>query len=853
MVFYNGGTITMKTKRRLSAILLAIFLITSAVVGTISASSYYSGQWVGFGSVKSSSSRAVASNLTYANTIVSGSSGGNQQLKTLTFNPKTSNYMPLVYSQFSGYGATTINSAKAAEARGYDVKGAVNASFFSFTGSSCNTYGGVNISDGRILQGNNDHGGNWELTFNSDGSSALVWSKVAYSIVAKGGAWNAPLTFINICPETTYGGIYYYDDLCGTSTDTKAAGVEIVFEKQNGTQLTVGGTLVGKVVAVRSNVSSGGSIGSNRFVLYASNGSAYASYLRGFAVGDKVEITATETVAGAKTVMENCNSAFVTYGYHIVNNGQNVTSSNGLGESFNRARAQRSAIGVKADGTLIIVATNGRTTSYSGLTVYELADFLISQGCVTGINLDGGGSTQLTVENASGGLETAIASSRRVANSILVVARPSISSSLKNNLNAAVKQANELIASFELSGNTAALQSALSYASTVSQSSKSMPGDYTKAAMRVREALSGVTKVGYKTGVYRLNSAFSLLNSSSASAAVVSSLPSGKSLTVTQVSGNFGYTKYLDSFGWIDLTKATRIANASNAKAEISVPELGFANQDIVISWTEGNGASSYSYRVIELVGEPDPGNSNESEGSVLLAEGKITPDLSVTVPAALRTSGRYLKVAVCVDYPGGGSAWSTAYVETSALPFTDVLPTHWGYSAVKHCYDKGYFSGTTPSTFEPNSSMSRSMMAVVIYRMAGKPETDASVSVPFTDISLASWYYPGVAWCYSEGVVLGTTGTTFSPNDNITREQAACFLYRLAGALGHSTEIRDLSALNAFEDADTVGGYAKTAMIWAVENGIMRGNGGRLNPKDTATRVQIASLIANFDAAFAN
>ena len=89
--------------------------------------------------------------------------------------------------------------------------------------------------------------------------------------------------------------------------------------------------------------------------------SSYASSLRGLAVGDTVKITATETVSGAKTVMENCSSAFVTYGYHIVSNGQNVTSTNGLGESFNTARAQRSAIGVKADGTIVLVASSGRT------------------------------------------------------------------------------------------------------------------------------------------------------------------------------------------------------------------------------------------------------------------------------------------------------------------------------------------------------------------------------------------------------------------------------------------------------------------------------------------------------------
>ena len=430
----------MKALRKFFPLLLATLLAAAVIAGALQAAAFYSGQWVGFGTVTGASARTVASGVTYDNLYVSGSSGGSQRLQTLTFNPKTGNYVPMVYTKYSGYGDTTYNSAVKAESLGYDVKGAVNASFFSFTGASCNTYGGVNISDGKVMQGSNSHGQTWMLAFNSDGSANLVWSKVAFAMTAKNGAWSAPVENVNICPETTYTGIYYYDEFCGSNTDTKAAGVEIVFEKQNGTQLTVGGTLEGKVVAVRSSTSSGGAIGTNRFVLYASNSSSYASSLRGLAVGDTVKITATETVSGAKTVMENCSSAFVTYGYHIVSNGQNVTSTNGLGESFNTARAQRSAIGVKADGTIVLVASSGRTSSYAGLTVYELADYLISQGCVTAVNLDGGGSTQMTVENASGNLESVFSSSRRVANSILIVARPAIPASDRSTLNSLLSQ-----------------------------------------------------------------------------------------------------------------------------------------------------------------------------------------------------------------------------------------------------------------------------------------------------------------------------------------------------------------------------------------------------------------------------
>ena len=839
----------MKATKRLLPLFLALLILAVSLAGA-AASAYYAGQWVGFGTVTGTAPRTIATGVAYDNITVKGSVGGNQRLHTLTFNPATSNYMPLVYTKNSGYGATTINSAKEAETIGYDVKGGVNASFFSFTGKSCNTYGGVNISDGKILQGCNSNDAAWVLAFNSDGTSALAYSKVSYTLNAKNNAWSAPVECINICPETTYGGIYYYDEFCGTKTDTKAAGMEIVFEKQDHTQLTVGGTLVGKVVAVRSSVSAGGAIGKGQFVLYASNASAYAASLRSLAVGDTVRITATETMAAAKTVMENCNSAFVTYGYHIVANGANVTDSDGLGYSFNSARAQRSGIGVKADGTLVLVASPGRTGTNTGLTVYELANYFISQGCVTAIDLDGGGSTQMTIEK-SGSLTTAISSTRRVANSILVVARPTVSASDKAELNGLLDEANTLRENFLLGGATGALDAAVTYGTGVRDSAKSMPGDYTKAIMRLREALANVTKTGYRPGIYRLNTASTLQSGASASASAVSSLAAGRTFTVTQTSGNYGYTKVLANFGWVDLTKATRIGGAVNAQASIVAPAVAYKGQDITISWKPVNGAAAYTYKVIELFGEPNPGDSNESANAVTLASGTTTDDLQVTIPASARTDGRYLKIGVCVEYPTA-SIWNTAYIATSTLPFTDVPLGHWGFDAVRHAYESGYFSGVSDTEFAPNGTMTRCMMTTVLHRMAGAPAVDPEAVLPFVDVPENTWYYEGVLWCASAGITSGVSATEFAPDGLITREQAAVFLYRFAQTQGYDTTVDDLTALDRFADGASVSGYAQTAMAWAVQNGILSGTDVGLEPKANATRVQIAALLYRFDTTFA-
>ena len=405
-----------------------------------------------------------------------------------------------------------------------------------------------------------------------------------------------------------------------------------------------------------------------------------------------------------------------------------------------------------------------------------------------------------------------------------------------------------MTATYQLTGNTTYLNDALYYANNVYNTSTSMPGDYTKAIMRLQDGLAGVTKVGYRTGIFKLNSAQSLM-SAAGSGTALASLSAGKSLTVTQVSGNYGYTKYLDKWGWIDLTKTTGLGAAANTKATITAPTVAYQGQNITINWSSPEGASGFTYKVIELAGEPDPSSSSEGTNAATLASGTTTNALSVTIPASSRTDGKWLKVAVCVEYPAG-SAWSTAYIQTSHLPFTDIPLNYWGYNAVRHCFEKGYFAGTSETLFSPNNTMTRAMLAMVIHRMAGREDV-SGVTLPFTDVSDTAWYREGVAWCYANEIVTGTSATTFSPESTITREQAAVFLYRFAVDQGYDTTVNNLSVVDSFSDASQISAYAKTAMAWAVEKGIMGGNNNQLSPKSGATRVQIAQMLYNFDTVF--
>ena len=130
-------------------------------------------------------------------------------------------------------------------------------------------------------------------------------------------------------------------------------------------------------------------------------------------------------------------------------------------------------------------------------------------------------------------------------------------------------------------------------------------------------------------------------------------------------------------------------------------------------------------------------------------------------------------------------------------------------------------------------------MMVTVLWRAAGCPEAKAATT--FTDVAANAWYAEAVAWAQENGIVLGVTEELFAPNKNVTREQIATILWRACGEEKVDIEL-------SFTDADTVSAWAQNAMNWAVANGIFQGDSkGNLNPTATATRAQLAVIMARF------
>ena len=112
-------------------------------------------------------------------------------------------------------------------------------------------------------------------------------------------------------------------------------------------------------------------------------------------------------------------------------------------------------------------------------------------------------------------------------------------------------------------------------------------------------------------------------------------------------------------------------------------------------------------------------------------------------------------------------------------LPFTDVHETDWFYNDVLFVYEEGLFAGTSDTTFSPNAAMTRAMLVTVLYRLEGEPAVSGRSG--FSDVTFNSYYEDAVTWAADNGIVNGTSITTFSPNANVTREQMAAILYRYA------------------------------------------------------------------------
>lgn len=179
---------------------------------------------------------------------------------------------------------------------------------------------------------------------------------------------------------------------------------------------------------------------------------------------------------------------------------------------------------------------------------------------------------------------------------------------------------------------------------------------------------------------------------------------------------------------------------------------------------------------------------------------------------------------------------------------FDDVDPEDWYYDEVKYVYDNGLMAGVTEKEFYPEYATSRAMVVTILYRQEGEPSVG---NRSFSDINPNQWYTTAIAWGAENGIVAGYTDGTFGPDQPITREQMAAIIYRYAAFKGLDTSKH--ADLSIFPDGNTVSGWAKTNVEWAVGEKLINGSNGRLYPQAEAARSQVATILKNYCTTLVN
>lgn len=305
--------------------------------------------------------------------------------------------------------------------------------------------------------------------------------------------------------------------------------------------------------------------------------------------------------------------------------------------------------------------------------------------------------------------------------------------------------------------------------------------------------------------------------------------------------------------GWT--SSDVTIADPSGKTISFTMPDKAVA---VTANWryNGGGGGSSYSYYTITA--SAGANGTISPSGDLTIREGW---DKTFTITA---DSG-YVVDDVLVDGKSVGSVKTYTFEDVSKshtikatfvkagqtnpqtgvdLPFEDVKESDWFYESVKYVFDKGLMAGIGETTFAPNITTTRGMIVTVLHRMEGSPAVTGAN--PFDDVAAGEWYAEAIKWAAENELVGGYGDGKFGPEDSTTREQLAAILMNYAKHKGY--DVSGKADLSKFSDADKISDWATAPLAWATAKGLISGTGGGiLDPKDEATRAQVAAILMRF------
>ena len=620
---------------------------------------------------------------------------------------------------------------------------------------------GIVLLNGELWSSDADH---YAIGFSNDGNAIFGKPDLQITLQING----VDYTFDAVNKTRQEGGAVIYTDDYSAATKNKGNGTDIICSIDGALGLNSTRTLTAEQI-----VTTGGAvtIPSGKAVISVSSSASeeLKTAIAGLTAGSSAILKITSPAEWANV------SYAIGSLYKLVTDGQVVSG-------LPSGTAPRSAVGKKADGSLVFYTIDGRQTGLSvGVTMTQLGQRMVELGCVEASIMDGGGSTSLNAiylgdSSASQINSPSDGAQRSVTNYIMLIteSKPTGKASrlalypLSTNILSGASTSFTLKTADE-NGYAAALDRTVNLTASSGLGTLTADGKFTAAGEgkgNITAAADGLIAASVQVNV----------------------VASPDSITVKNESGGATISSLAVS------TESTTSLTASAMSNHVSL-----ISQDSCYTWSvEGN------IGTINADGTFIAGKQNAS-GKIIVKAGTKTAAIPVTV--------------------------------TNPEKFDDVTKTDWFYDAVKFVSDAGAMSGTADRTFSPSTQITRAMVVTVLYRMEKSPDP-GTVTTSFSDVPDGQWYTNAVYWASEKGIVQGYNGK-FDPSAPISREQLATILYRFSGSPAASTTI------DQYTDASQVSSWAKDALIWSVETKLISGvTTNQLSPQSTATRAQVATIL---------
>ena len=728
----------------------------------------------GTGAAKYQNTMTLSEGFTYTHSISQNSAWKRVESFELESNLE-SNVYPIYMACDTIYGGMTVSAVTAyAESLGYNVVGAVNADFFyPATGVPC----GIVIENG-IFKSAAD---GWNaLAFNADGTAFVsVAPEVRITLFNNGGAPDADnfgRTFTTTRYNKSYsiGSVFLYNSYFSTvSTRVTQDAWAVRFKILEG-EMTVSGEMKLEVSEIIPECTAT-AIGEGYMVLTSSIASGYGEVRDMFSPGDIV--TLTTTVSDLRL----SDAAWAGGAGDILVADGSIPAAAAWDSAISGANP-RTAVGIRADGSIVYYVVDGRSTASAGASTSQLASDMLSRDCVWAVNLDGGGSTVMSLREPGNTSNTIInvpsdGAPRRCASYILFVT--------KNSEGAAAQQlfANES-GTVLLSGSSLDLSIS---ATNASMNPAPVPGD--SALYAERGEIFGTRYTAPATAGLDSISLYS---------------------EETGASGR-------SSLYIIETADSLRVSN-----------ERASTVYSVTLKRGEGRTFKAHlTYQLMEVVFDPEL-----ISFSCDTALGTITQNGVFTASGAPGTSGK-------VTVSAGGL--SVEIPVTISHDLVDISG-HWAESFIQKLYDADIVKGVSEDRFMPETGIKRGDFMLMLCRAAGSPA--AAGSSGFSDVSDSAYYAGAIAWARELGIAAGYDDGTFAPEGTLTREAAFTFIHRFLEVQGAALPSAGVSVLQSFPDYAAVSNWAQEAAAALISAEIVSGSDGNIEPGQTLTRAQMAKIL---------